>query len=466
VIAHERVGGTLEEYAVGVVEDEFLVVVGVPGRVNRLAGGIRQQRAAPQVEVFFVRPTSAEPDECRAMGINGDLNPTKNLYLSVRMDCTRLGMKQEHSGMTVQSIARSTIVVLLILALAYVMLVSFRILIVVLLAIIIASAIRPYVIRLREWRMPETAAILLVYALIIGSFVFLILLVLPPIVSQTVRYIDNDSQLSARLIVAQDWLQRTIAEATGTQITLFDPEEIRTGVSSLVSRISRTAPNAIGEIGGYLGDVVLVVVMGIYWLTSRDRAVNFVVELFPLGYQPQIQAIFDEIEQSLGAYVRGLITVSVIVGFLNFIPMAILRVPNPAALAFIIGAATAIPVIGGLIGSVVATGLTLLVSPVNSVAVLIISIIVQQIENNVLTPRFMSQSAGLDPILTMVVVFAGFAINGVVGALISVPIAGTIYILLKYLVIEPRKARVTPQTVDGGILLSTTILNHEGDSLR
>jgi predicted PurR-regulated permease PerM len=363
--------------------------------------------------------------------------------------------------MTVQWIARSTIVVLLILALTYVLLASVRIFIVVLLAVILASAIRPYVLRLQKWRIPEGIAIILVYALIIGSFVFLLLLVLPPIVSQTVRYIDNDSQLSARLIAAQGWLARTIADSTGTEITLFDPEEIRTGVSTLVSRISRTAPAAIGELGGYMGEVVLVVVMGIYWLTSRDRAVNFVVELFPLGYQPQIHAIFDEIEQSLGTYVRGLIVVSVIVGILNFIPMAILRVPNPAAMAFIIGVATAIPVIGGLAGSVVATFLTLLISPVSAVVVLVISIIVQQIENNVLTPRFMSQSAGLDPILTMVVVFAGFAINGVVGALISVPIAGTIYILLKHLVIEPRKAKVTPQVVEGGILLSTSLANND-----
>jgi predicted PurR-regulated permease PerM len=363
--------------------------------------------------------------------------------------------------MTIQGIARSTIVVLLILALAYIMLVSFRILIVTLLAIILASAIRPYVLRLRSWRIPETAAILLVYGLIIGSFILLLLLVLPPIISQTVRYIDNDSQLSFRLIAAQNWLQRTITNLTGTEITLFEPEEIRTAVSSLVSRISRTAPAAIGELGGYLGEVVLVVVMGIYWLTSRDRAVKFVVELFPLGYQARIRSIFDEIEQSLGAYVRGLVTVSVIVGILNFIPMALLRVPNPAAMAFIIGVATAIPVIGGLVGSVVATFLTLLVSPVSSVAVLVVSVIVQQIENNYLTPKFTSQSAGLDPILTMVVVFAGFALNGVVGALISVPIAGTVYILLKHLVIEPRKAKVIPQVVEGGILLSTPLASND-----
>jgi predicted PurR-regulated permease PerM len=363
--------------------------------------------------------------------------------------------------MTVQWIARSTIVVLLILALAYIMLASFRILIVLLIAIIIASAIRPYVLRLRNLRIPEGVAILLVYAAIIGSLVFLMLLVLPPIVSQAVRFIDNDAQLSFRIINAQIWVASIIRDITGTEIALLDPEEIRSGVSSLVARISRAAPSAMGELSGYIGDLFLVVVMGVYWLTSRDRAVKFIVELFPLGYQAQIQSIFDEIEQSLGSYVRGLVIVSVIVGILNFIPFAILRVPNPAAMAFMIGALTMIPVIGGLAGSLVATFFTLLVSPVSAVLVLVISTIVQQIENNYLTPKFMSESAGLDPLLTMVVVFAGFALNGVVGALVSIPVAGTVYILLKHLVIEPRKARVTPKVVEGGILLSTTFPNNE-----
>jgi predicted PurR-regulated permease PerM len=363
--------------------------------------------------------------------------------------------------MTTQQIARATLVIMLILALAYVMIASFRILIVALIAIIIASALRPGVLRLQRWRIPEGIAVLLLYLAVIGSFILLLLLVLPPVVGQFARYIENDSQLSNRLIAAQTWLQRSVLENTGTEISLFDPEEIRTSVSDLVRTVSRTAPAAIGEIGGYFGDLVLVVVMGIYWLTSRDRAVNFLVELFPLGYQARVKSIFDEIELSLGAYVRGLFIVSVIVAVLNFIPMALLRVPNPAAMAFIVGLATAIPVIGGLVGSAIATILTLVVSPASSIVVLVTSFLVQQIENNYLTPRFMSQSVGIDPILTMVVVFAGFALNGVIGALISIPIAGTVYILLKYLVIEPRKTKVAPQIVEGGILLSSPLVNDD-----
>jgi hypothetical protein len=78
---------------------------------------------------------------------------------------------------------------------------------------------------------------------------------------------------------------------------------------------------------------------------------------------------------------------------------------------------------------------------------------VQQVENHYLTPRMMSRSVGLNPILIIVFLFIGFAVGGVVGALISVPIAGMITILLRHLVIEPRKEVAAPQHVDGGILL-------------
>jgi predicted PurR-regulated permease PerM len=273
-------------------------------------------------------------------------------------------------------------------------------------------------------------------------------------VNQIAGYIQNENRLAARIIAAQNWLETTIARFTGSTPTLADEESIRTAVSSVMDEIRTTAPSLVGEIGGLFGDFILIVVMGIYWLTSRDEAVEFNARLFPIGRRTMVTQIITEIENSLGAYVRGIILVCTFVGVANFILMSLLGVPNAVTLSFIIGATTAIPIIGGYIGAGAAVLLALLSSPLHAAFAFISFVLVQQVENHYLTPRMMSRSVGLNPILIIVFLFVGFALGGVIGAVIAIPIAGSAMILLRYLIIEPRQAESAPQHVEGGILIA------------
>ena len=357
--------------------------------------------------------------------------------------------------MTAQQTFINTLVVILTVAAAYILFVSTRILIVLLVAIIVASAIRPAVLRLKKWRIPEGIAILLVY-LLIGLFLFVLsALVLPPAISQFTSYMNNEQGLASRLIAAQTWLEGNIEQLTGSDVTLIDPNSIRNTVSDVMDRITEAMPGAASEAGGLVGDFILMVVMGVYWLTSRDQAVEYLQGVFPLGQRAQIAEIIDEIETSMGAYLSGVVLVAAFVGVANFAILALLRVPNAVTLAFIVGITTALPIIGGYIGGISAALLALLSSPIHGLITILTFVGVQQIETHYLTPSVMSRSVGLNPILIIVVLFIGFAVGGVIGALISVPISGVISILLLHLVIVPRKEVNAPQLVEGGILLTT-----------
>lgn len=356
--------------------------------------------------------------------------------------------------MTAQKTFISTIIVILTLAAAYVLFLSARILIVLLIAIIIASAIRPLVLRLKKWRIPEGIAILLVYFLIGASIFILSAIVLPPAISQFSAYVNNEQGLASRLIVAQTWLEGNIEQLTGSDITLIDPNSIRSTVSDVMDRFTRAMPGAASEAGGLAGDFILMVVMGVYWLTSRNQAVEFLQGLFPLGQRARIAEIIAEIESSMGAYLSGVVLVALFVGVANFAVLALLRVPNAVTLAFIVGITTALPIIGGYIGGISATLLALLSSPIHGLITILTFVGVQQIETHYLTPRVMSRSVGLNPILIIVVLFIGFAVGGVVGGLIAVPISGVISILVRNLIIVPRQDVNAPQHVEGGILLT------------
>jgi predicted PurR-regulated permease PerM len=357
--------------------------------------------------------------------------------------------------MTAQQTFRNTLVVILTLAVAYALFMSIRVLIVLFVAIIVASAVRSAVLWLEDRRVPRALAILLMYLVIAVGIFTVAVLVVPPSVNRLAGYIQNEDRLAGRLISAQNWLETTIEQRTGRDVVLLNPEDITRTVSDIVEDFRRSAPALLGEAGGIFGDFILVVVMGVYWLTSRDQAVEFNERLFPIGRRGIVTQIITEIESSMGLYVRGIVLVATFVGIANYILMSILGVPNPLTSGFIIGVTTTIPIIGGYIGAGAAVLLALLSSPLHALLAFASFVIVQQVENHYLTPRVMSRSVGLNPILIIVFLFVGFSLGGVVGALIAVPIAGSIMILVRYLFIEPRRAEAAPQHVEGGILIAS-----------
>lgn len=357
--------------------------------------------------------------------------------------------------MTAQQTFRNTLVVVLTLALAWAFAMSIRIMIVVLVAIIIASAVRPLVLWLQERRIPQGLAILIVYGGLTLIILTLALLVIPPSIQQLAGYLENEDRLATRIISGMNWAERTIERTFNTDVTFIEPDIVREEVRLRVREFSEHFPNAAAELGAVLGEFILALVVGVYWLTARDEAVNFSTSLFSIGRRALVAEIIREIEVSLGNYMRGLGLIVTFVGVANFIILTIFRVPNAVTIAFIIGITTAIPVVGGFIGAGAGVLLALLSSPVNALITFLSFVVVQQVEVHYLTPRTMAKSVGLNPILVITILFVGFSLGGVIGALIAIPVAGTIYILIKYLVIEPRKDEAAPQLVNGGILIAS-----------
>lgn len=357
--------------------------------------------------------------------------------------------------MTTQQVFRNTLVVIVTIAAAYALVMSARILIVLLIAIIIASAVRPAVLWLSRRRIGYGVAILLVYFALIVTVFGLLLAVLPPAANRLAGYIENEDRLATRIIGAQRWIETNIEQRFDADVRLLDEEGIRATVTNLVTQLRESIPALAGEFGGLVGDFILAIVMGVYWLTSRDSAVAYLSSLFSLGRRARIQEIFREIEGTLGSYVRGVALVVTFVGVANYVLLSLFGVPNAVTLGFIVGVTTALPIIGGYIGAASAALLALLSSPLHAVFAIISFVLVQQVENHYLTPRVMANSVNLNPILVILVLFIGFSVGGVMGGLLSVPVAGTLMILLRHLIIEPKREEVAAHfPTKGGVLLA------------
>jgi len=358
--------------------------------------------------------------------------------------------------MTAQQVFRNTLVVVFTVVTCYVLFLSLNIIVILLCAIIIASALRPAVLWLVAHKIPQGGAILLVYLGLLVAIFALFVIVLPPSIQRLGGYIEDDNRLAQKLILANDWAENSLNNIfhPSSPITLFDDNTIPDTVHSAVEGVKKSVPALAGDAGGLFGDIVLVLVIGIYWMTARDETVDFTLQLFSLAKRGMIREIIIEIEQTLGAYVRGVGLVVLFVGVANGILLTIFGVANAVTLAFIIGLTTALPIVGGFIGAGMAAFLALVDKPLSALLTLVSFVLVQQVETHYLTPRTMSNSVHISPILVIVALFIGFAVGGVIGGLIAVPIAGSLMVLARHLVIEPKKEEVVPQRVQGGILIA------------
>jgi predicted PurR-regulated permease PerM len=349
------------------------------------------------------------------------------------------------------TVFRNTLIVIATVAVAYLLLISHNMIVVLIAAIVIASAIRPVVLALQKFKMPQGIAIAAVYLAIGIVVATLAILVLPPMVNHFAAYLQNEDRLANRIIFAQYVIRQTLGENAGVDIPTASEDLIRSTTSDTLNNLTTSAPEMVQRIASSLGEIILTLVMGVYWLTTRDRAVQFFVELFPPRRRETIENIINEIEYGMGAYVRGIVLVAFMVGLLNFTFMRLLGVTNAATIATVIAVTTIIPIVGGFIGVALAVFFALLASPVEGLIVFVIAIIIQQLENYVLSPRIMAQGVGFDTILVFLFVAVGFTVGGISGALISVPIAGAAYTLVKYLIIIPRREEV--QNDHSGILV-------------
>ncbi len=331
----------------------------------------------------------------------------------------------------------STVIVLATVAVAYLLLQVGQVVLALFIAIIFASTVRPFVDALARYRVPRGAAILLVYLLILGGLAGLLIVAVPPLAGLTIELLEGD------LLVSR-------VETLARQLAVFGWSEFR--VVLPVLELPRQLQQLMGEAGDtaermawpvaqnivlVLGQIVLIFVMGAYWLTAREPMLNLLLRMSPLRHRGQVEKVWTDVEVTLGAWLRGQVLLMIIIGAASLAGLVLLGVPYAPALAVIAGLTEAIPVVGPILGGIPAVLVGLTVSGETALLVAAWYIVVQQLEGHVLVPRVMQRTVGLNPLLVIIALVVGGLLNGVVGALLAVPVAGALQVIVRHMLIEP-----------------------------
>jgi predicted PurR-regulated permease PerM len=268
----------------------------------------------------------------------------------------------------------------------------------------------------------------------------LIVVSVPPLISFLVTVVQSGvlttklTQLATRLaIFGWDRFQVLIP-------VVSLPAQLNAVIAQTESEVQRQAWTFTQSTTIGLGQTVLLFTMAFYWLTSREQTLALLLLLSPKTQRQRVHAIWNDIEFRLGAYVRGQVILMVIIGVSSYLGLVALGVPYAPALALIAGITEAIPIVGPLIGAVPAVIVGFTVSPLTGILVALLYGVIQALENNVLVPKVMSSNVGLNPLVIIIAIVAGSTLNGAIGAVMAIPLAGALQVLAQHIWVTPSLA--------------------------
>jgi predicted PurR-regulated permease PerM len=314
-----------------------------------------------------------------------------------------------------------------------------HVLILLFLAVLIASAISRPVAMLERRRVPRGAAVAIVQLAVMAVFVGLVWVIVPPLVTQLGLFADKAPTYVTRFHhLRSEYLsvKRQYPEA-GT----FDSE-----VGSIAGKLA-------SGVGGQLVDLPLtaaqlffnltiIYVLSTMLVVRRERMLDNMLVLVSPAKRERTRLVMEKIWFRLGAYLRAKVVVMVVVGVLMYIALRILGVPFAVPLSVIVALGELVPRVGVWIARIPLLAVAAFQGPTTFLLTFAASAVIEELKADVIGPRAESQALDMDPMLTLVAVLCGTALLGWEGALIAVPVAAMLQVILEEVVVPARLAKI------------------------
>lgn len=319
-----------------------------------------------------------------------------------------------------------------------------NILLLLFVSILLASALEPMILWLRSrWRLGRGSTILVVYLVFFATVIGFALLVVPAGLAQAQR-------IAASLPPFFDDLRARAADLRPTALS----DSLTALIDSVAVNFEPAPPpepDQVVEVGTAVAEAAIalatVLTLVFFWLVENPRLQRYVLAYLPANRRTGARHAWNEIEKRLGLWVRGQLVLMGAIGLASGLAYTVLGVPGAVILGLIAAIAEAVPIVGPLLGAIPAVLVAATVSPELALTVAGVYAVLQLIEGSVLVPIVMRNAVGISPFLVLVSLLVGGAAGGIVGALLAVPVAAAIEIVLSRF-----QARETPVVQDPGAL--------------
>jgi predicted PurR-regulated permease PerM len=275
---------------------------------------------------------------------------------------------------------------------------------------------------------PRTLAVLLTMVIGLGLIVLVLWLASGPLVTE-------GRGLAARAPTLLHRLDRWVAEVQ-TQLRAhgISVNAVSFVTSKLTSLVPKLTGLAVSGVTGFLGvvvDVVIAIVLSFWLMRDGAELRRGFLSLFPTRAARELEFGMDAFSVVVGGYVRAQLFLAVVVGAMAGLGTAVLGVPFPLVVALAAGIFELIPLVGPFAGGAVALLLALTKSPTLAIFTLILFLAIHVVEGYLLVPRIQARFVQLHPVLTLLALFAGVEVGGFLGALVAVPAASYLTVLIR-----------------------------------
>ncbi len=318
----------------------------------------------------------------------------------------------------------SVVRVVLILALFAIIFILKDLVLVLLTAIIIASAVEPAASWLEGRRIPRLLAVLFVYlaaaAIVAGIFYF----VLPNLFQEILAIVDSLQKYAQLTNTGNQFgvlSWKPILQALTGALPLKDAV---TAISGSFSTVSGGFINAASSLVGGIVSFVVIFVLSFYLSVQRDGVGNFLKIIAPVRHESYVLDLWKRSQRKIGHWMQGQLLLSLIVGLMTYLGLVLLGVRNALVLSLFIAVCEFIPLFGPIIGAVPAVLFAYLDSGF-TLALLVTGmyLLIHQLENQLIYPLVVRKIVGINPIIVIISLIAGFELAGFLGVVISVPLA-------------------------------------------
>lgn len=306
-------------------------------------------------------------------------------------------------------------------------------------AVVLGTILRPVVARLQRRGLPGNAAVILIYVLLLILLIGFGLLVVPLIVTQTTTIVaatpDTLESVSEWLIDNPNPLIGRLGGFFSESLAPDHSPEQQTGQDIL--DIGGQALGYIGSASQISLTAIAILLIAFYWTLDGPRYIKSLVLLIPQGHRESTHELITAIETKVGAYIAGQGILMLVVGSMALVAYLLIGLPYVLVLALVAGLMEAVPLVGPLLGAVPAALVAVSIGPEKLVWVIVATLIIQQLENSLLVPRVMRKAVGVNPFVSLLAIFSFSSLLGVPGALMAIPTAAIIQLLLDRYVFRP-----------------------------
>ena len=284
-------------------------------------------------------------------------------------------------------------------------------------------------------RVPRWLAILVVYMAIVLVFVTLALMVVPPLVAQAVALWDKLPDEFNRLqtfLIRYKVLQRRITLAEAVQNA---PEGSGTNaVGTVLVALSSV-------IGGVFG-LITILILSFYLLVEAKQMFEYLIRFVPAAHRGDVAIAAREAVVKVSAWLRAQFVLAGVMGTFAAVGLGLMGVPYFYVVALVAAVGETIPIVGPVIGGITAVAVAITVSPKLALTVGVYFLVLHQLEANVLVPKIMERRVGVSPVAVMVALLIGGAVWGIVGAILAIPTAAILSIIVDQIAANQEDVRI------------------------